>query len=277
MNLPDRVLYLARSDTHTLEHRKESMMRKTLLTPLLIVGVAFMTAPAQADWDPGDGHKMHHPQLPDPTGWDIDITRGFVADDWMCSETGPVNDIHFWMSWQGGNVGVIEGVQARIWSDAPAGSNPQEPWSQPDQLLWEHIFWNGFTVREPPGFGEQGWYTPAEWNDGIEPIMNPTDHLEYYQVNIDDVSAITEPFQQVRDTVYWLELHIIPATPNTYAGWKTSLDHWNDDAVYEVMQEHLELIDPITGLSLDMAFVITPEPATLALLTLGGLALIRRR
>ena len=38
-----------------------------------------------------------------------------------------------------------------------------------------------------------------------------------------------------------------------------------------------ELIDPRTGISLDMAFVITPEPATLALLTLGAIAVLRRR
>jgi PEP-CTERM motif len=252
------------------------MMRKQLLTLTLVVGVILITAPAQADWDPGDGHKMHWPQMPDPNGWDIDITRGFVADDWQCSESGPVNDIHFWMSWQGGNVGIVDGVWARIWSDVPANTDPLRPWSQPGELLWDHIFWDGFTVREPPGIGVQGWYTPAEWNDGVNPIINPNDHQEYYQVNIDDIASILEPFQQVKDTVYWLELHIIPEIPQTYAGWKTSLDKWNDDAVYEVMQNHNELIDPITGVSLDMAFVITPEPATLALLALGGLALIRR-
>ena len=38
-----------------------------------------------------------------------------------------------------------------------------------------------------------------------------------------------------------------------------------------------ELVDPITQVSLDMAFVITPEPATLSWLVLGGLLVTRRR
>lgn len=38
------------------------------------------------------------------------------------------------------------------------------------------------------------------------------------------------------------------------------------------------LIDPINGESLDLAFVITPEPATIGLLAVGaGMALLRKR
>ena len=64
-------------------------------------------------------------------------------------------------------------------------------------------------------------------------------------------------------------------------GWKTSQNHWNDDAVWPSVSAlqvtwH-ELRDPITQESLDLAFVITAEPATLGLLLLGGLALLRRR
>ena len=38
-----------------------------------------------------------------------------------------------------------------------------------------------------------------------------------------------------------------------------------------------ELRDPFTGESLDLAFVITPEPATLGLLALGALLCLRQR
>ena len=37
------------------------------------------------------------------------------------------------------------------------------------------------------------------------------------------------------------------------------------------------LNDTVYGTRLDMAFVITPEPAALSLLVLGGLLVIRRR
>jgi hypothetical protein len=65
-------------------------------------------APAQAHWVPADGHKMHFPQLPDSAGWDVNQTPVefmCLADDWMCSETGKVTDIHVWGSWKHGNVG----------------------------------------------------------------------------------------------------------------------------------------------------------------------------
>ncbi|MGB2997324.1 MAG: PEP-CTERM sorting domain-containing protein, partial [Phycisphaerae bacterium] len=128
------------------------------------------------------------------------------------------------------------------------------------------------------GTGDQGWYNPGD-AAGIRP-----DHVNYYQVNIVD---IPDPFDQKKDTIYWLDLMV---TVDAYDfGWKTSLDHWNDDAVYlgllvntglnmnSVAEGWIELLDPITGESLDMAFVITPEPATLAFVGLGLAALVARR
>lgn len=75
---------------------------KTLVT--LIVAVCLIAPLAWADWIPSDGHKMHYPQLPDPSGWDVNamVDQVFarkLADDWRCSESGPVKDIHFWGSY----------------------------------------------------------------------------------------------------------------------------------------------------------------------------------
>jgi hypothetical protein len=88
---------------------------KTPITFLAMACVALLAAPAIADWNPGDGHKMHFPQLPDEDGWDVNATTNgdpyvCLADDWMCSQTGPVEDIHFWGSWKHGNVGQILGL-----------------------------------------------------------------------------------------------------------------------------------------------------------------------
>jgi hypothetical protein len=65
-------------------------------------------------WQPEDGHKMHYPQLPDETGWDVNGSLPLIlADDWQCSETGPVKDIHWWGSWKDGIEGQINGFAWR--------------------------------------------------------------------------------------------------------------------------------------------------------------------
>ena len=86
---------------------------KAILT-LSIVVFFLASGVAKADWVPADGHKMHSPQLPDPNGWDVSATVDgqmvpplVLADDWQCSETGYIKDIHFWGSWLGGTRGEI--------------------------------------------------------------------------------------------------------------------------------------------------------------------------
>jgi len=75
------------------------------------------------NWQPGDPHKMHFAQLPDTTGWDVNATWPVVlADDWECSETGWVKDIHFWGSWRDGIQGEISQFVLSIHEDIPAGT-----------------------------------------------------------------------------------------------------------------------------------------------------------
>ncbi len=253
-------------------------MRKILLTLMLVVGVILLTAPAQADWFPGDPFKMHYPQLPDPNGWDVDVTTDTVYDDFLCTETGPIEDLHFWTSWKGDIIGQITWIDVSLHGDVPAGAdpNPLIPYSHPDSVmysdpntLWGQRFLPGQFIEVPAGTGDQGWLAPSF----TQPQWNRPDHQQFFQINI---PQIDNPFIQQKDTVYWLGIHIGVADIGTEIGWKTTLDNWNDDATY-VYSGWQELIDPINGESLDMAFVITPEPASLALLALGGIALIRRR
>jgi hypothetical protein len=222
----------------------------------LLVGLALPAI--QAHWELGDPHKMHYPQLPDPNGWDVRLLESSaVADDWRCSETGPVEDIHFWISWlgDGDSVEDIVGITLHIFDDVPAG-HPEPLWSHPGNLLWQRPFSPAeFTVSEPE-YGAQGWYDP--WT----PEVIPNDHSMYFQINVEN---IPDPFVQQKDEIYWLEVMIW--APGTWPGWKTSLNHWNDDAVYWdlVNSGWAELRDPITDESLDMAFVITGEPTAIEL------------
>jgi hypothetical protein len=252
-----------------------------------ILCLAVLVSPAVADWDEGDGHKMHYPQLPDENGWDVRNTYYVgVADDWQCSESGAVTDFHVWISVQGDDpltwdLSNLDFIHTAIYTDLPVG--PQG-WSCPDQQVWHHDWMKdtpigSVTLREY-GTGDQGWYDPAldQWNE--------SDHQTIYQLNfvIDDP---LDAFEQVKDEVYWLEISPkLPLGADTpMIGWKTSKSTpFRDDAVWREIvadpptaDEWTEIRDPITTESLDMAFVITPEPASMALLALGGLAVLLRR
>lgn len=243
---------------------------------ITVVGVALLAlaGAAWADWDPGDGDKMHDPQLPDPFGWDVQGTAPAVlADDWKCSQSGPVTDVHIWGSWEGAPppapLGVISSIHLSVHDNLPADA--VIPWSRPGNLLWEADFDPSlFTVRDY-GTGDQGWLDPVQF------VVNPNDHFVFHQINIVDIQT---PFIQKVGEVYWLDVSVTTQLGSPSWGWKTSQDQFMDDAVYEMpgsFEHWWPLEDPYTGASLDLAFVITPEPATMALLGLGALALLKRR
>ncbi len=267
---------------------------KNTLTIVMIVGtLLLLAAPAMADWNPGDGHKMHWPQLPDPNGWNVWFeSPSALADDWECTQSGDVSDIHFWMSsredispetgYQSGfdTLGKIAKIHVTIHADVPVGPNG---FSIPGDELWHRDFVLGeFSVREYGADSPQGWLDP------YNPPAEQNDHFKTWQVNIAD---IPNPFPQQAGNIYWLALTIDGASGEGLApllGWKTSVsDQFRDDAVW-AEDPHFagfssirELKDPITDQSLDLAFVITPEPGTVAMLIgavlMGLVAFARRR
>jgi len=254
-------------------------MRTICLLMAVAGALLCLSSPAGADWDVGDPHKMHEPQLPDPEGWDVRISNArrlpgedpqwIVADDWQCIRTGEVSDVHLWVSWRQNVQDQIVNIHLSIHSDIPMGPNG---WSIPGQLLWERDFGPGeFAVRDD-GTGDQGWFDPP-FDDWWRP-----DHDLYQQINIVD---IPDPFVQHAGEVFWLDVSVDLAGESETGklGWKTSRNHFRDDAVYwdPISLDWVELLDPETGASLDMAFVITPEPASVGLLGLGALGLLKRR
>jgi hypothetical protein len=244
-------------------------MIRRLLILILLLGLAPV---ATADWDPGDPFKMHFPQMPDPFGWDVNTTFPKVlADDWLCTETGPVSDIHFWGSWRDDFVVPIQSIHLSIHSNIQEGPNG---WSIPGELLWQVDLQPGMWTERFWGEGVQGWYDP---NTGE---VLPENHFGIYQYNV----FLPEPlwFFQEEGQIYWLDISVTPEDPGAQWGWKTSLDHFEDDAVWadfpiEGPEDWIELRDPITGESLDMAFVITPAPGAVMLFGIACLIGTRRR
>ena len=297
-------------------------MKHVFTALIAVVAAISLAAPVTADWNRGDDHKMHFPQLPDPNGWDVkfgpfvDLDGNeqikILADDWQCSQSGPVSDIHFWFSSKDDalrpDTAMIQNIHLSIWSNDPGV--PGEVPSQPKEPLWWGDSEKGdFIVGPPqgPDTGWQSWYDPnLPFDQGSNPI--PRDHQNYWQLNVTD---IPNPFPQEKDEIYWLAVYMVttPMEPGTSPlvelGWKTANtndypdpytgEHFMDDAFYghlipdasggpppvDWIDPLKDFTEPLAPRSLDLAFVITPEPGTVAMLIGAGLiglvAFARRR
>ena len=275
-------------------------LRNATLICVVIISLVFTAGIVRGDWDPGDPYKMHYPQLPDLNDTGLDVMASYpdpfitaaplgkvLADDWRCSQSGPVTDIHIWGSWlfdvlPVGDPGAVT-FRLSIHEDIPAGGDLN--YSRPGPLLWEDTFAPGdprWSVRLYATAFEQ-FYDP-----NLNTIVGTDTQVYQYNFFIDPANA----FPQQEGTIYWLDVLALPVNnpnPQLAFGWKTSLDHFNDDAVYG------DTIDPFVspvewselrypdghefqGNSIDLAFVITPEPVTMLILA-AGLApgLLRRR
>jgi hypothetical protein len=254
---------------HLKKYKEKDAMSRMLLclTTLLAVG----SPAALADWNPGDPYKMHYPQLPDPTGIDVNFRSPVVlADDWQCTETGAVSDVHFWFSAQQDASVLIYNVHLSIHENIPAGGGVD--YSRPGALLWERDFAPTQVTWRPYGQGPQGWLDPSV----TPPYYNPIDHTQYYQMN---VTNILDPFYQYYGSVYWLDVSISSLNP---LGWKTSSSpQFMDTAVWSMQgsPNWLPVYDPRspTQTKMDLAFVITPEPGSALLMLVGVVGLLRRR
>ncbi|MFZ2148685.1 MAG: GEVED domain-containing protein [Sedimentisphaerales bacterium] len=212
------------------------------------------------DWNPGEAYKMHWPQLPDlgSTGMDLDISLLNLADDFKCTATGPINDIHIWASFRDdvlpsdGPDGLT--FEISIYSDIPA---IEGGWSMPGELLWSRTLKPGeYSVRKLNDSLES-WYDPAK------ELYLQDNHTQAYQYNF---CIKEDPFVQEEGTIYWLGVKELPRANENYKfGWKTTTRklRWNDDAVFFLPGNPLSF--PLTypkehqykGESLDLAFVIT--------------------
>ncbi len=257
------------------------MKAKILVTAFLAL-TALLPCPVQADWDTGMTFKMHYPQMPDEngyTGMDIMCTDPYaLADDFYCTCTSPITDIHIWGSWlddilplrPGGTVYDPTSVAFTlvIYSDIPA-MPPEIPYSRPGQILWRKQFNPGtFKARRwsviPQPLPPERFFVPDP--NGGQVVGHDNTIWQYNFYIPYDPAAPGGPFVQREGTIYWLGVQALPidALQRAKFGWKTSISqHFNDDAVWSMplTGAPLPLVypkgHPWEGKSIDLSFVIT--------------------
>ncbi len=232
--------------------------------PIFLVNgeTSSQNCPEICDWQQGDPYKHHFPQLPDETGWAVNATNPVVlAEDFMCMESGPIKDYHIWGGWRNDDVGDILSFNLRFYDNIPASQNP-DGYSKPGSLIGECEI-SDFDIVEffPPTM--EGWYDPS-----IGEIIFD-DHYYYFQYNICLPDSCW--FMQDSGSVYWVMLTANVSDPEfTQWGWKSTQDHWNDNAVWAPYGDQEELTwndtwepaDPQTNMfwiGLDQTSSLLPE------------------
>ena len=225
-------------------------------------GVYVTPEPVQdeCNWQYGMSHKMHWPQLPDfgITGMDVETTLAVLADDFKCTSSGPINDIHFWASFVNDVLPLNEpnslSFEISIYADIPATANM---WSMPGDVLWTRVFLPGdYTVR-------QIFNRPSDWYNPLTQTIIKDNHRLAFQYNF---CIEEDPFIQEEGTVYWLRIREIRSFNAIHKmGWKTTTKklRWNDSAVYSMQGSSNSI--PINypkghiyeGERVNLAFVIT--------------------
>jgi hypothetical protein len=239
-------------------------------------------------------------QLPDTNGMDVRATAPkILADDFLCTASGPITQIKIWGSWTNdlnpAHVGLPPCFCLGIWSDVPAvAGNP----SHPGTNLWNCcLYSNQYSFSIFTSLGVPGTNLVEEFFDpNTDSIIGMDNVIWQYTFDIPTNRA----FIQTNGTIYWLSVYADCLATNVYCnvvvdtnnpptdlntnyytntflfGWKTSLNHFKDDAVFGDLADKTgtnivggwqELIHPTTGQSLDLSFALgTPAPQTNAVL-----------
>lgn len=209
---------------------------------------------------------MLPPQL--TQGFDVKDSRNSIvlADDFLCTNSGPITDIHVWGSWLNDQHGTITNFWIGIYSDVPAVTSPVGGQiltnSHPGTLLW----WYNF----PQGQFSESIYA----SNAYEYFYNPTngtlasDTVVYYYCffppnPFPQQGSITSP------TNYWLAIRAQLTNDGTLYGWKSSAIPYHDPAVWGTVDTNgfpsgdwQSMTNPITQQQLDLSMMLTTPTNT---------------
>ncbi len=218
---------------------------------------------------PNSGTKWVQPPDLTPEGMDVHCMGNpqppqfLLADDFLCTNTGPVTKIVVYGSWYKDEVPPYVEFWLSFHNDIPATG---QSYSMPGPLLWSRLFSPGqYTIEQVPVPGLlEGWLTPPAQYE----FPGDTMCFKYtFQLNPGEFIQTGTPEKPM---VYWLDVQarVTGSLAPVRFGWKTSPRHWNDDAVWAqgTELEHGPWMElryppphPKAGQSIDLAFEIYSE------------------
>lgn len=175
----------------------------------------------------------------------------WLADDWLCTSTGPINEIVVYGSWLEDRIplnptGTHGNFTLAILTDIPANQSPTG-YSMPGEILWMGEFG---PMSGRPYLADFWAEAPEQYFDPTQNvIVGPDTAVWRYSFPVD----LAEPFVQEEGTIYWLavvnwdpdENQVIDFNDLNYQyGWKTSPTHWNDNAVFSMFGDQFMLPSP---------------------------------
>jgi hypothetical protein len=204
-----------------------------------------------------------------PSGIDIRCDRNdslprTLADDFKCTSTGYITDVHFWGSWKGDIKGEMSRIHLSIHSDIPA---TQTSPSRPGALLWQKDFFALQGQITETFYYDLGNYWEGWWDPYQNILLTQGDHLIWrYDIKINKAEAFLQQGTATNPVIYWLDVYVVTSS-NAQFGWKTSSKHWQDAAGYFTTSGGWQDMtypiasNPYFGQPIDMAFELTTLPS----------------
>jgi len=181
-------------------------------------------------------------QSPDLSEYGVDVRATeplILADDFECNKSTRITDITVWGSWKfdilppcGPN---DVNFTLSIHSDIPA-SQSKTGYSMPNDVLWHRDFLAGtYEVSIEQEQIYEGW-----WDPHIDWYVFPGDQVCWkYVFHIPKTEAFCQRGEPNKPIVYWLDVQACPndVSGGAQFGWKSSINHWNDGAVWTMGSE----------------------------------------